>query len=107
MAEEVDPADAAPAGRASDDSIAADVACETGTPIDLRSVVTEALDLSPERRIPYRAEGVGSVKTSMAKILSAAEYLLAGNQNTNIKNLALRTQSGINLSPDQGPMRYR
>eukprot|EP00959_Pyramimonas_sp_CCMP1952_P404534 8478293-Pyramimonas_sp.AAC.1 len=67
MAEGVDPADAAPAGYASGDSIATCVACKTGAPIVPRCVVTEAIDLSPGRRIAYRAEGVGWLKTSIEK----------------------------------------
>eukprot|EP00959_Pyramimonas_sp_CCMP1952_P343358 7192275-Pyramimonas_sp.AAC.1 len=67
MAAEVDPADAAPAGCASGDSIAADVACKTGAPIDPGYVVTEAMDLAPGRRIAYRAEGVGWIKTSIER----------------------------------------
>eukprot|EP00959_Pyramimonas_sp_CCMP1952_P406684 8523711-Pyramimonas_sp.AAC.1 len=51
MAEEVDPTEAAPAGYASmySDvcSLAADVACDTGTFIDLEYAVTEEVDLSP------------------------------------------------------------
>eukprot|EP00959_Pyramimonas_sp_CCMP1952_P041571 869392-Pyramimonas_sp.AAC.1 len=63
MAEEVDPAEAAPAGCASECSDAhstvAGVAYDADTLIDPRLVVTEEMDLSPEGRVAYRAGSVG------------------------------------------------
>eukprot|EP00959_Pyramimonas_sp_CCMP1952_P114439 2392765-Pyramimonas_sp.AAC.1 len=106
MADEVDPADAAPAGCASDDSIATGVTFKTDTPTDPRYVVPEAMDLSPGRPIAYRAEGIGWFKTSMEKRLRSTMYLLAREQKATIKRLALRTPSGIDLKPGRDPVRY-
>eukprot|EP00959_Pyramimonas_sp_CCMP1952_P224420 4692552-Pyramimonas_sp.AAC.1 len=105
MDEEVDPAGAAPAGCASDDSISADVTCKTDAPIDPRCVVAEAMGLSLGRRIAYRAEGAGWIKTSIEQTLSSTRYLLAGEQKTTIENLAFRTPGGGNLNLDWGPVR--
>eukprot|EP00959_Pyramimonas_sp_CCMP1952_P374688 7847351-Pyramimonas_sp.AAC.1 len=71
MAEEVDPTDAAPAGYASGDSIATDVTYETDTPIDPEYTVAADMDLSPGRRIAYRAEGASWIKTSIEQRLSS------------------------------------
>eukprot|EP00959_Pyramimonas_sp_CCMP1952_P302001 6319643-Pyramimonas_sp.AAC.1 len=70
MAEEVDPAEAAPAGHGSDfsDALAtgadiADIACDAGAPIDPAYAVAEEIDLSSKRLVVYRAGSVGRVKT--------------------------------------------
>eukprot|EP00959_Pyramimonas_sp_CCMP1952_P437037 9150671-Pyramimonas_sp.AAC.1 len=63
------------------------------------------MDLSPERRIAYRAEGVGWIETSIVERRSATTYLLAGKHKTTIKNMAPRAPDGCDLNPGRGPMR--
>eukprot|EP00959_Pyramimonas_sp_CCMP1952_P319505 6685771-Pyramimonas_sp.AAC.1 len=107
MAGEVDPADAALAGCASGDCIAAGVvACKTDTPIDPERAVTADVDLFLGRQIACRAEGAGWIRTSMERRLSSTKYLLAGEQTTIINNMALRTPSGINVDPGRDPARH-
>eukprot|EP00959_Pyramimonas_sp_CCMP1952_P427992 8963298-Pyramimonas_sp.AAC.1 len=59
MAEAVDPTAAAPAGHASgySDTLSTvtDIAYDADAPIDPRCVVTEEMDLSPERWVVCRA----------------------------------------------------
>eukprot|EP00959_Pyramimonas_sp_CCMP1952_P151340 3166540-Pyramimonas_sp.AAC.1 len=59
----VGPAEAAPAGYASDYSdtlsTGADIAREAGAPIDPRCVVTEEIDIYPKRWAVYRAGSAG------------------------------------------------
>eukprot|EP00959_Pyramimonas_sp_CCMP1952_P032321 678449-Pyramimonas_sp.AAC.1 len=64
------------------------------------------MDLPPERRIAYRAQGVGWIKTSIVEIRSATTYPLAGKHKTTIKNMALRTPDERDLNLERDPTRY-
>eukprot|EP00959_Pyramimonas_sp_CCMP1952_P289691 6058698-Pyramimonas_sp.AAC.1 len=69
------------------------------------------MELSPGRRIAYRAEGVGWIATFIAERRSAYMYLLGGRGNQRtvpIKTLALRRPGGEELNLGRGPIkRYR
>eukprot|EP00959_Pyramimonas_sp_CCMP1952_P321358 6724729-Pyramimonas_sp.AAC.1 len=56
MAENVDPTEAALGDGEAGDSGITDATCDADTPIDPNHVVTRDMDLSPGRRIAYRAE---------------------------------------------------
>eukprot|EP00959_Pyramimonas_sp_CCMP1952_P363600 7613852-Pyramimonas_sp.AAC.1 len=94
MAEAVDPAADAPAGRASDYSDALStvtgVTYETDTPVDPGYTVTKDMDLSPIRWVVYRAGSVGRAKTRIARRLSCDKSDLTVWGNATIGNVALR-----------------
>eukprot|EP00959_Pyramimonas_sp_CCMP1952_P129508 2708213-Pyramimonas_sp.AAC.1 len=103
-----DPTDAALGDGGASDSGITGATCDSDTPIDPRHVVTGDMDLSPDRRVVYRAEGVGWVTTCNAERRSADKYLLGGKGNqckVPIQNMALRRPGGEDLNPGRGPMK--
>eukprot|EP00959_Pyramimonas_sp_CCMP1952_P152614 3193272-Pyramimonas_sp.AAC.1 len=74
MAEAVDLTTAVPAGHASDYSDAlstvTDVTFDTDTPMNPMDITTEDMDLSPGRKVAYRAGSVGWVKSIIDERLS-------------------------------------
>eukprot|EP00959_Pyramimonas_sp_CCMP1952_P136117 2847899-Pyramimonas_sp.AAC.1 len=107
MAEEVDPAEAAPAGYASEYSDAhstvTGVTYDADTPIAPRCVVTEEMDLSPKRRVAYRAGSAGWVKTMVDQRLSATKSNLSIRGKATIRNMVFRKPDGVDLNPGRGP----
>eukprot|EP00959_Pyramimonas_sp_CCMP1952_P347774 7284870-Pyramimonas_sp.AAC.1 len=104
MAEEVDATDAAPAGYETSNAGDTGAARRTDTPIDPDYVATRDLDLSPGRRIVYRAETIGWIKTSIVERRSAETSMVSGKHKIPIKNVALRKPDGVDLNPDRGPI---
>eukprot|EP00959_Pyramimonas_sp_CCMP1952_P165591 3461245-Pyramimonas_sp.AAC.1 len=66
------------------------------------------MELSPGRRIAYRAKGAGWIATYIAERRSAEKHLLGGKGNQHtvpIKNMAHRRPGGEDLNPGQGPIK--
>eukprot|EP00959_Pyramimonas_sp_CCMP1952_P268983 5624140-Pyramimonas_sp.AAC.1 len=109
MAEEVDPTCAAPGGGGPSDSGITDITCDTDTPVDPEDAATRDMDRSPGRRIVYRAQSIGWIKTRIVGRRHSDKYVVAHSTHGHkvpIDNMALRKPGGIDLNPDRSPKRY-